>query len=128
MTKKLFFYLIFASAALSSCSQVVDNYMDQEALKNYVSPYQGTWLGNYSGEQSGTLKVSVSKSGSTEITRISGDFSESFFGMVYDDGTLSGATSPTSGFELSGRLNNGSQNNGIWKQSGISGNWKVIKH
>ncbi|MBW8361918.1 MAG: hypothetical protein K0M56_06990 [Kaistella sp.] len=128
MKSKLFFFLL-ALAPLISCQQIMDNYWDRKAEENYVSPYKGTYAGSFAGNDSGSLKIEVSKSDNVTITRHS---SISNSNEIYYDGLIgasfNGSPSPATGFKLLGNLS--SDNNtysGTWTQGNFSGTWTLIK-
>ena len=111
-----------------SCDRIIDNYYEQKARENYVSPYQGVWMGSFSGDTEGTLKVQVYKAGNAEVTRISGATTETFLGYVLDNGAFLNTYSRDSGFTILGNL--AAQNHqptGNWKQNTSSGTWKLVK-
>ncbi|TXF77200.1 hypothetical protein [Chryseobacterium sp.] len=125
--KNLFFLL--ALVPLISCEQVMDNYWDRKAEENYISPYKGTYLGSFAGNDSGSLKIEVSKSDNVTITKHS---SISNSDEMYYDGLIgasfNGSPSPATGFKLLGNLN--SSNNtysGNWTQGNASGTWTLTK-
>ncbi|QOW10061.1 hypothetical protein Q73A0000_06630 [Kaistella flava (ex Peng et al. 2021)] len=106
-----------------SCQRIIDQKIFDEELSNYTSPYQGSWYGDYTGTSSGSLKITVYKAGNIEVVRTQHNYSETFFGQVYDNGVINNAVS-NSGFSLTGNLNTVS---GIWKISSESGTWTIKK-
>lgn len=122
--KKAFVFSILI-VSLSSCSQILDNQLEQQEIENKVSPYTGNWTGHFYGADSGTLIVSVSKHGncSIQITSVGGN-SETFYGFLSDYGAFQNTTSPNSGFTLYGNLETKS---GTWKRAGEAGTWTLAK-
>lgn len=121
----LFFFMVFS---LNSCDQIRENYFDQQTQQNYTSPYKGIWIGNYSGNSSGNLKIEVFKAGNVQVTRTFDNSSETFFGTVLDNGAFLNTTSQNSGFQILGNLQSqNNQTNGAWKQNNFSGNWQLNK-
>lgn len=128
MKIRIFFFLL-AMVPMVSCEQIMDNYWDRKAEENYVSPYKGTYAGSFAGNDSGSLKIEVSKSDNVTITKHS---SISNSDEIYYDGLIgaafNGSPSPATGFKLLGNLN--SPNNsysGTWTQGSSSGTWTLIK-
>lgn len=115
----LFLLIILAN----SCQRIADEYYKDKSIKNYTSPYQGNWAGNYTGQLNGALQITVYKSGSMEIKRTFGSQTEIFYGQVYDDGVFLGGTSST-GFKLMGSL---FAKGGTWRFETFTGNWTVTK-
>lgn len=116
----IFIFMLF----FISCQRLIDQNSFNSGLKNYTSPYQGTWYGKYSGDTSGDLLIVVFKAGNLQVTRSFYSSNEIFYGQVYDDGILNN-TSSQSGFSLIGSLNS---KNGTWKINSQKGNWLVNKH
>ena len=63
-------FLIIFSFIFISCEQVIDNYWENKERENYTSPYIGIWIGTYSGNENGIIKIEVLKSGT--ITPLQG--------------------------------------------------------
>lgn len=99
--------------------------MNRAEQENYASPYRGLYKGNYTGHESGTLKIEVLKSGYISLTRISANGTETLAiaGMVRNDGALQSVGLP-SGFVLHGNLITQS---GTWKSGTQTGQWTVQK-
>lgn len=117
----LFVFLFF----LDSCENILDQQREENAQENYASPYRGIWYGNYSGDESGTLTLTVSKNGYVSGTRKSSFGNETLFsGSIMDNGTLLSVYSTADGFTFYGDLKNGS---GTWKKGAWSGSWNVSK-
>ena len=129
MNKQNFLFIALLSVFLVvSCDQIRDNCREQKAIENYVSPYKGIWVGNYSGSESGTLKVEVFTAGNLQITRAYQNTSETFYGTITDYGAFQNTVSQTSGFQMLGGLSSQSNNpTGNWKQNGMSGYWNLSK-
>ncbi|RNA60603.1 hypothetical protein D1631_00965 [Chryseobacterium nematophagum] len=72
MIKKIniIFLMITMLSPMFSCSHVVDEMYLHDAQNNYVSPYQGKWMGSYIGDTNGTIILNVSKSGNIEVVKI----------------------------------------------------------
>jgi len=123
---KNFFLILFAATSLFSCQEILDNQRERDEQENYTSPYKGTWIGNYTGQENGTLTLIVAKNGYTEVIKTS-QFSDSetfYSGMITDYGALQSVSSQASGFVLYGNLQNKS---GTWKKGEWSGNWSLTK-
>ncbi len=121
-------FAIFIGCAAVSCSGIIDNYFEKKAVENYVSPYQGVWLGTFSGDAEGTLKVQVYKAGNVEVTMISDASTETFLGSVLDNGAFLNTASQNTGFTIYGNLaGRNKQSMGTWKQNTSSGTWKLVK-
>jgi hypothetical protein len=113
--------IILASLMFLSC----DSMREREAIKNYASPYMGTYVGELSGNTAGALIINVKKSGSVEVTKTFSGNSETFLqGIVFEGGALEKVSSPSTGFTLYGNLNSKS---GTWTQGSWSGSWSVRK-
>lgn len=110
---------------MTSCEQMIDNYLERKAEEQYVSPFKGIYKGNYSGDESGTITLEVAKNGYTSLTKTSQFGTEDSFlsGMVMGDGSLY-SVKLQSGFTLLGNLN---AKSGTWKMGGWKGNWSVSK-
>lgn len=52
---------ILSILTLISCQGIIDNVREEDAAENYVSPFQGVYKGNYSGDEVGTLTIEVAK-------------------------------------------------------------------
>ena len=61
-------FLIIFSFIFISCEQVIDNYWENKERENYTSPYIGIWIGTYSGNENGIIKIEVLKSGTCNVT------------------------------------------------------------
>ncbi|HAT3992651.1 hypothetical protein [Elizabethkingia anophelis] len=102
-----------------------DSMREREAIKNYTSPYMGTYVGELSGNVTGALIINIKKSGSVEVTKTFSGNSETFLqGIVFEGGALEKVSSSSTGFTLYGNLNS---KGGTWKQGSWSGSWSVIK-
>lgn len=114
--------ILFSLLSVFSCQHVLDEIERDKNEENYVSPYMGKWSGTYSGDQSGTLILNVSKSGTIEGTKISQGHQETFYsGLI---GSSISSTTSNSGFTLYGNLESKS---GTWKMGNLNGNWSVTK-
>lgn len=83
----------------------------------------GKWVGNYNGEESGTLTITVAKSGS--ILGVYGQESRTFISNVFDDGSIFPVNSDDPmALILYGSLN---QKKGTWKKSNLQGTWTLMK-
>ncbi|KUG10980.1 hypothetical protein BEI02_18610 [Elizabethkingia sp. HvH-WGS333] len=118
------FKIIFTAFSLFmflSC----DSMREREAIKNYTSPYMGTYVGELSGNVTGALIINIKKSGSVEVTKTFSGNSETFLqGIVFEGGALEKVSSPNTGFTLYGNLNS---KGGTWMQGSWSGSWSVRK-
>ncbi|MGI9650890.1 hypothetical protein [Chryseobacterium sp. RLHN22] len=118
----LIFILIIS---LQSCERIIEQNRFNSEQENYTSPYQGTWYGAYTGSSANsTFSLKVYKAGNVEVIRSSGNTSETFYGQVLDNGSLTSLYSQSSGFTMNGNLNTKS---GTWQQGNLSGNWTVSK-
>ncbi|MCW3162798.1 hypothetical protein [Chryseobacterium oryctis] len=115
-----FLTLIVILISLISCVQ-------NREEDNYVTPYKGTWTGNYSGDQIGTLIMKVSEKGTVEVKRTSMEFQETFYTSLLGGGSgaLSTMTPSASGFIVYGSLETKS---GTWKMGALQGTWSVVKN
>ena len=128
MTKKTVILAFIIFFSLNSCERILENHLDQQAQENYTSPYKGVWVGNYSGNTNGNLKIEIYKSGNVQVTRIDNNFSEIFFGTILDNGAFLNTISQNSSFEILGNLQSqNNQANGTWKLNNNSGNWQLTK-
>lgn len=118
-------YLIYFSfiILLSSCQRIIDEKYKQEQQENYVNPYKGIYVGTYAGQENGSLKIEVYKSGTCSITRSIGNQTEVITSSVNNNGAFNGYVN-TNGFALLGNLETKS---GTWKNQNLSGNWSVVK-
>lgn len=116
---------ILSILTLISCQGIIDNVREEDAAENYVSPFQGVYKGNYSGDEVGSLTIEVAQNGYISVTKVSQFSTENSFvsGMVRDDGALQSVTLQ-SGFTLLGNLKTKS---GTWKMGDWVGNWSVTK-
>lgn len=105
-------------------THVLDEIERDKNEENYTSPYMGKWSGSYSGDQSGTLILNVTKSGSIEGTKVSQGHQETFYSGLIGSSINSTSTS-YSGFILYGNLESKS---GTWKMGNLSGTWSVSKN
>lgn len=110
---------------LYSCRYILDEQTKREEIESYISPFRGTWVGTYAGDQSGELKIDVAKNGYTSVTKTSQNIIENSFisGMVRDDGILQNV-SLKSGFTLFGNLK---VNKGTWGTTSANGTWTLVK-
>lgn len=105
---------LFLLLSFISCEQIIDNYFENKERENYTSPYIGTWVGTYSGNENGIIKIVVNKSGRCDVTlsEYNGLIKETFYGTVTDYGAFNSTYSLKTGFKLYGnfvlRDNNGS--------------------
>lgn len=122
MKTKTILSLLTLSCAFISCDQITDNYYEHQAQENYTSPYMGKWVGSYTGQGSGNITLSVSKSGN--ITGTYGQNNDGLVSYVYDDGTLQPVLSENYTFFLYGKLKD---KKGTWKNGMLSGDWTLTK-
>jgi len=108
--------------AIISCDRITDNYWKQKEEENHTSPFMGKWVGNYNGQEVGTLTIEVSKSGS--IFGSLGQSEVDLSSYVYDDGTLQPVNSNTLTFVLYGNLKD---QKGTWKDKDKQGTWTLTK-
>ena len=114
------FFIVLIS--LASCDRIIDNYYEQQAQENHTSPYMGKWVGNYTGNEAGTLIITVSKGG--EIMGNYGQNNEGLASYVYDDGTLQPVISNSYTLILYGNLKD---KKGTWKNKDKQGTWTLTK-
>ena len=109
---------------LISCESVLDEIHKDEAEQNYVSPFRGKYIGNYSGDLNGSLTVNVSDKGSVEVIRSTLNSQEVYYtGLINSsfNTTIKSAT----GFMLIGNLNS---LNGTWEMGSSKGSWTLKKN
>ena len=111
---------------LVSCDYIWERQKEKQAQENYVSPFQGIWVGKYNGDEKGDLTIKVAKNGSISFIRSSehGITDDVTNGLVRDDSALQSVSSLQSGFTLFGNLQ---QKSGTWKMGDWKGNWSVTK-
>lgn len=115
---------------LISCDRLVEVFITepiQERIRDsYTSPYQGTWICNYTGDEEGVFTLQVEKSGRIiKVQRTSGNFyEEGFGGFVGDQGGITQTYSGDSQFAIYGSLFN---KRGTWKKGDKSGEWTAVK-
>lgn len=116
------FTLLITLISFTSCDEIERNREEDK----YVTPYKGKWVGNYTGDQSGTLVLNVGEKGGIEGTRTSMEFQEIFYTAMQGGGSgaLSTMSPSPSGFILYGSLETKS---GTWKIGALKGNWTVVK-
>ncbi|MCD9853487.1 hypothetical protein LUD75_02130 [Epilithonimonas sp. JDS] len=122
MKTKTILSLLIMFCAFISCDRITDNYYEHQAQENYTSPYMGKWVGSYTGQGSGNITLSVSKSGN--ITGTYGQNNDALVSYVYDDGTLQPVLSENYTFFLYGKLKD---KKGTWKNGTLSGDWTLTK-
>lgn len=121
--------IIFLLISLISCQGIIDNYYENKDTDNYVSPFSGTYIGTYSGEDNGTLNIEVSKKDGVTITKHSNisNADESYFDILTGN-SLNANASPTTGFRLFGNLSSQTKiYSGTWKQGNWTGTWTITK-
>lgn len=66
----------------------------------------GTWIGSYTGSESGIIKIEVKKSGSCDVILRDYNYQtrETFYGAVTDYGAIYSAFSQKTGFKLYGNF------------------------
>jgi len=115
--------LLLTLGFLLSCDEIERN-REQD---NYVTPYKGKWVGTYTGDQSGTLVLTVGEKGGVEGVKTSMGFQETFYTAMQGGGSgaLSVMSPSPSGFLLYGSLETRS---GTWKMGALQGKWTVVKN
>jgi len=121
---KVFLLCVFASAILDSCDNILDNVRSKEEQQAQTSPYMGRWIGNYSGDENGTLVLDIKKSGSVEVIRSSGGMQDTYYTSLSGGASFFNTPSPNTGFTLFGNMETHS---GTWKMSNSKGSWSVTK-
>ena len=121
--------LLIVILSLVSCQQIVDTYYENHQNDNYVSPYKGTYLGSFSGDDNGTLKIEISAKDGVNITKHSNiSNADDIFTSSLNGSHLSGNASPNSGFRLVGDLVSQTKTfSGTWVQGNFKGNWTITK-
>jgi len=107
---------------ITSCDQITDNYWKEKEQENHTSSFMGKWVGNYNGNEVGTLTIEISKNGN--ITGSLGRTEVDLASYVYDDGTLQPVISNTLSFTLYGNLKD---KKGTWKDKDKQGTWTLTK-
>lgn len=123
-SKYLIFVLLFS---LSSCNYIMDEVYRDKEEENYTTPYMGKWQGSYTGDENGTLTLNVSKNGSIEVIRSSGNFQETFYVSLLGggSGSIYSNSGSATGFILYGNLESKS---GTWTKGDLKGSWSVVKN
>lgn len=122
MKTKTLLPLLILSCTFISCDRISDNYWEKKEQENHTSPFMGRWVGNYAGNEGGTLTISVSKGGN--ITGTYGQNNEALASYVYDDGTLQPVISDNNTLILYGNLKD---KKGTWKRNNNQGTWTLTK-
>jgi hypothetical protein len=124
------YLLLFSILTIVSCQQIVDSYYENHKNDSYVSPYQGTYLGSFSGDDNGTLKVEISAKDNVTITKHSNiSNADDVFDDVLNGSTFGGNASPNSGFRLLGNLVSQTKTfSGNWVQGNYKGIWTITKN
>lgn len=94
-------------------------------IKRYSSPYQGTWLAHYTGDETGTFVLIVDERGYVEvdIKSYSSNYTDKFRGgIVLNGGGLQQVWNEN--FAIYGSLFN---KRGTWKMGNKSGEWIAVK-
>lgn len=122
-----FLALILFIFLVTSCSSDDDN--NSQTLSTEIV---GNWSGTFSGGDTGTWDITVSKSGAVTGTGFSTTFQENytFNGNVNLDGQLNATFGTSStGATFIGVLNTNSTGSGTWNNSDadLSGTWKGNK-
>lgn len=122
MIKSTLLLLLFFVACIS----------DEESKRQVNSSYQGEWVGNFDGDNKGSIGFTVSKAGTVDgVLHLSpSGASENFKGYVAFDGKFD-INSPNK-YYFSGILNTSAPVKGKWKKlesssSYISGNFTINK-
>lgn len=119
-----FFSLIILSFTLISCSQIVDNYLEERDRDRYTSPFMGKWVGTYNGDESGNLTIEIAKSGIVSGSYGADEWS-TVASNVYDTGELMPPnTNNARTILLYGNLN---KKTGTWKKKDQQGTWTLAK-
>ncbi|SFI40070.1 hypothetical protein [Halpernia frigidisoli] len=121
--------LLIIILSLLSCQQIANNYYENHKNDSYISPYKGSYVGSFSGDDNGNLKVEISSKDGVTITKHSNvSNTDDIFIDTLNGSLLSGTASPNSGFRLLGNLV--SQNttfSGNWVQNNFKGTWTIKK-
>lgn len=125
------FVLLIALLSLFSCQEILDNYWERKEIENYVSPYKGVYVGNYTGSDMGTLRLEVSAKDFVEVKRVStmNGLTETFEGGMIGP-SFNKVISRSSRFTVLGNLTSNPQNkySGTWKiDEGNFGTWTLKK-
>lgn len=122
MIKSALLFFLFFVACIS----------DEESKRQVNSAYQGEWIGNFDGENTGSIGFTVSKDGTIDgiLNLFPSGTSENFKGYVAYDGKFDINTPGK--YYFSGILNTSAPVKGKWKKlessnSYISGDFTIIK-
>lgn len=117
------YLLVALSFTVISCGRIIDGYLEEKAKERYTSPFMGKWVGTYTGDESGSLSITVAKSG--QISGVYGPYNDEIFNSVSDDGVL-GAISSNNPmfFYFHGNL---ITKKGTWRRSNLKGEWTITK-
>lgn len=99
---------------------------DEDSARQVNSGFQGSWTGNFSGDDNGSATFSVKKDGNIagEIILLPGNVKESINGYVNFDGKFDMNTK--SNYQFSGYLKD-SKSKGIWTKDNLSGDFSFQK-
>lgn len=123
------YFSLLSVICLISCQQITDNYWEKQDYKNYVSPYRGTYMGSYSGDDNGSLIIEISKHDNVSITKHSNiRNADDVFIDALNGSVFNGNASPNSGFRLLGNLTSQTKTfSGNWVQGNYKGSWTITK-
>lgn len=116
--------MIVSLVTLQSCTDIVDQIYENKQEQNTFSPYQGKYIGTYTGNANGDLIINVSEKGTIEITRITLTSSETYI-TGFINASFNTTNRAPSGFMLIGNLNS---QLGTWEMGNLKGNWSVKKN
>lgn len=126
MKKKIIF--LWLSCVFVSCDFVSDRIEVMDKLNDwqkYTSPYQGTWVARYTGDETGTFVLVVDEKGyvKVDITSHSSNYTDRIRGgIVFAGGGLQQVWNEN--FAIYGSLFN---KRGTWKKGDKSGEWTAVK-
>ncbi|MDQ1096746.1 MULTISPECIES: hypothetical protein [Chryseobacterium] len=121
---KLLFLSALTVMIFNSCEQIIDNMQLKKEQEAQTSAYMGRWVGNYSGDESGSLILDIKKSGSVEVIRSSNGVEDRYYTDIFSGASLQVTSSPKSGFTLYGNMET---HTGTWKMGNSNGTWSVNK-
>lgn len=116
---------------LISCDRVSDIASDlvaesiSNSINRYTSPYQGTWVARYTGDETGTFVLVVDEKGyvKVDITSHSSNYTDRIRGgIVFAGGGLQQVWNEN--FAIYGSLFN---KRGTWKKGDKKGEWTAVK-
>lgn len=121
MVRETFYALLLLAIAITSCEKDTP-----------YAPYQGTWAGTYSGEDTGSWTADIDEEGKVEGTAVSDSLPGYPFGLtgtVTEGGMFEAEASVLFGtVDFEGQIT-GQSASGAWvnDEAGLEGTWKGEK-